>query len=156
MEKKLVNQNLDSDKLVISYELLQLMDWIVEHESETLKKLITKAIKHGFDDQLKDAKNYKDLYTPEQMQNTIVDFLSLLELLLFEANNEQEVSNIIQKNIMPAIDNVDTKNCDSSTVKASIAVATSKVQRNPKENPQEVFLKELLKRWKPDKDTTLN
>lgn len=145
-----------TDKLIISYELLQLMEWFVENEGEALKKIISRSLKRGLDEQLKHSKNLKDLYTPEEMQNNIIDFLGLLEYLLVEITNEQEVNNILQKNMMPAIDHVDTANCDSNILKSSIAVASSKIQRNPKGNVQELFLKELLKRWKPVKNGCLN
>lgn len=145
-----------NDKLIISYELLQLMEWMVENESEPLKKFIAKALKHGFEVRLKEVKKYKEFYSPEQMQNTIIDFLGLLEVLLFEITNEQEVNNVIQKNMMPAIDHIDINNCDSSILKTSIDVATSKIQKKPKENVQEIFLKELLKRWKPSKNNISN
>ncbi len=150
-------KNIDpKDQLVISYELLQLMEWIVEHESESLKKLIIRALKRGFDDQLKQSQNYKELYSAEDMQNNVIDFLALIEALLIEATNEKEVDSIIQKNLMPAIDHVDTSNCDSSTLKSSIAIASSKIHKNSKENVQEIFLKELLKRWKPNKNNSSN
>ena len=147
------NNSNSNEQLIISYELLQLMEWMVEHESETLKKIISKALKRGFDEQLKQTKKYKELYSPEEMQNNIVEFLGLLEVLLIESTNEQETSTVIQKNLMPAIDHIDTNNCDSATLKSSIAVATSRSQKNSKEKVQDIFLKELLKRWKPNKNT---
>lgn len=152
------NKNFEQeDKLIISYELLQLMEWLVEHEGDALKKLIAKALKHGFDNQLKQSKNFKDIYSPDEMQNNIIDFLGLMEYLLVEVTNEEEVNNALQKNMMPAIDHIDTKSCDSAVLKSSISVATSKAQRNStKENIQEVFLKELIKRWKPAKNGILN
>ena len=157
MENKNSSKNMESgDQLVISYELLQLMEWIVENDSEALKKIIARALKRGFDDQLKQSQSFKELYTVEEMQNSIIDFVLLLETLLLESTNEEEVNKVIQKNLMPAIDHVDTNNCDLSTLKSSISVATSKLQRNSKENVQEVFLKELLKRWKPAKNSISN
>ena len=156
------NQNtntfLDSqeDKIILSYELLQLMEWLVENEAEPLKKIIAKTLKRGFYERLQESQNYKEHYSNDDMQANVLDFLGLLEVLLLEATNEQMVSNVLQKNLMPAIDHVDTKNCDISTVKTSIAIASSKIERNPKENAQAVFLKELLKRWKPNKSSVAN
>lgn len=157
MENQNSSKNIESnDQLVISYELLQLMEWIVENEQEALKKIIARALKRGFDDQLKHSKSFKELYSLEEMQNSIIDFVILLETLLVESTNEQEVDNVIQKNLMPAIDHIDTNNCDSSTLKSSISIATAKLHRNSKENPQEIFLKELLKKWKPTKNNIIN
>lgn len=152
------NNFLDSqeDKIILSYELLQLMEWLVENEAESLKKLISKGLKRGFYERLQESQNYKEHYSSDDMQTNVLDFLGLLEVLLLEATNEQMISNVLQKNLMPAIDHVDTKNCDISTVKSSIAIASSKIERNPKGNAQEVFLKELLKRWKPNKSNVAN
>lgn len=158
MENNENSNFLDSqeDKIILSYELLQLMEWLVENEAETLKKIITKGLKHGFYERLQESQNYKDHYSNDDMQASVLDFLGLLEVLLLEATNEQMVSNVLQKNLMPAINHVDIKNCDISTVKTSIAIASSKIERNPKENAQAIFLKELLKRWKPDKKNISN
>lgn len=156
-KEKMENKKLNSsEQLVISYELLQLMQWIVEHESESLKKIINRALKNGFDEQLTKSQNYKELYSGDDMQNNIIDFLSLWEILLYEATNESDANRIIQKNLVPAIDHVDKKNCDSSTLKSSIDFASSKINRKPEESAQEIFLKELLKRWKPNKNHTVN
>ncbi|MDR3647004.1 MAG: hypothetical protein P4L22_05695 [Candidatus Babeliales bacterium] len=152
------NSFLDSqeDKIILSYELLQLMEWLVENEAETMKRIIAKALKRGFYERLQESQNYKEHYSNDDMQANVLDFLGLLEVLLLEATNEQMVNNVLEKNSMPAIDHVDTTNCDINTVKTSIAIASSKVERNPKVNAQAVFLKELLKRWKPSKSTIAN
>lgn len=152
------NNNFDNpnDQFILSYELLLLMEWMVENDAESLKKFIAKAFKHGFAEKLKEAQKFKDLYSPEELQNSLVDFLGLLEVLLYEVTNEQAVSKVMQKNLMPAIDHVDTLACDSSTVRSSVAIATSKLERNPQENAQELFFRELLKRWKPSKNLTEN
>jgi hypothetical protein len=139
----------NGDQFVLSYELLQLMEWLVEKDEEGLKKLIKKAISNGLDIRLKKEKNNKLIAS--QAQDNIVNFLTLLEIMLTEATQEHSVDHIMEKALIPAIDQVDITACDTSTLKSSIAVATSKSEKNPNQNAQDLFLKELLKRWKPSK-----
>lgn len=138
----------NGDQFVLSYELLQLMEWLVEKDEEGLKRLIKKAIAGGLDMRIKKEKNNQ--LAASQAQDSIVSFLTLLEILLAESTQEQSVDHIMEKALIPAIDQVDTKVCDSPTLKSSIAIATSKSENNP-QNAQNIFLKELLKRWKPSK-----
>lgn len=137
------------DQFVLSYELLQLMEWLVEKDEEGLKNLIKKAISNGLDIRLKKEKD--NSLVASQAQDNIVNFLTLLEVMLGECTQEHSVEHIMEKAMIPAIDKVDITACDSSTLKSSIEVATSKTENNPKVNVQDVFFKELLKRWKPSK-----
>src|SRR3972149_2629664 len=96
----------ENSQFVLSYELLCLLRWFVDHDADKLKKLITKAI------------------------------------------NEQAVKKAVEKNLMPAIDQIDSTICDDATVRFSIEKAATKIDHNPMENPKELLFKELLKRWK--------
>ena len=73
----------------------------------------------------------------------------MLDALIIETMNEQAVQRAMEKNLLPAIDQIDSNECDNATVRFSIEKATSKYEHNPKENPKELLFKELLKRWKP-------
>jgi len=146
------NLESSSEKLTLSYELLQLMEWLVDHEADALKKIIIRAFRNGFYDSI--IKTQKT-NSPEIMQNNIVDFLSLLEMLLYETANEQAASNVIQKNKIPMVDHVDTLTIDPSSLRSTAAVVASKIERNPKTDAKEILFKELLKRWKPSTKKSL-
>lgn len=137
------------DQFVLSYELLQLMEWLVEREGEGLRKLIKKSLRSGLDKRLEKEKHNR--LAASQAQNSIINFLTMLEVVLVDSTSEYSMDRIMEKVLIPAIDQVDTKACDTNTLKSSIAVATYKSERNPKQNVQEIFLKELLKQWKPSK-----
>lgn len=139
----------NGDQLVLSYELLQLMGWILEKDQDGLKKLIKKAVAEGLDIRLKKEKNNKLIAA--QAQENIVNFLTLMEIMLAESSQENSVDHIMEKALIPAIDKVDVKACDSYTLKSSIAIATSRSERNSTQSAQDIFLRELLKRWKPSK-----
>lgn len=140
----------NSDQLVLSYELLQLLEWLVENEAEPLKKIIKRSLSKGLNKKLQRQDNLNSA----ELQRSVVDFLELLEVLLFESNQEVEVSDVIRKNLMPAIDHIDTSNLTLATIQSSAAIASTKKEKNPSENAEELLFKELLKRWKPKKKLT--
>lgn len=138
------------DQLVLSYELLQLLEWLIENEAESLKKIIKRALNKGLNKKLK----HQEINNPDMIQGNIIDFLELLEILFVESSHEVNVSDVIRKNLMPAIDHIDTSNLSSATVESSAAIATTKKEKNPKENAEKLLFEELLKRWKPKKKLT--
>lgn len=140
----------NSDQLVLSYELLQLLEWLIEHEAESLKKIVKRALSKGLNKKLKS----RELPNASAIQGNVIDFLELLEILLFESNHEVNVSDVIRKNLMPAIDHIDISNFNAATVESSAAIASTKKEKNPHENAEELLFKELLKRWKPKKKLT--
>lgn len=147
----------ENQQFVISYELLCLLRWIIEHDAEKLKKIIARAVASG----LKDNMNKLDEIQSQQeevedIQHSIIEFFGLMEGLLAESINEHAVKTAMEKNLMPTIDHIDSTVCDDATVRFSIEKATNKLEQYPKENPQEVLYKELLKRWKPAKKNILN
>lgn len=145
-----MNEQKNSDQLVLSYELLQLLEWLIENEAESLKKIVKRALGKGLNKKLKS----RNEPSASAIQGNVIDFLELLEILLFESNHEFNVSDVIRKNLMPAIDHIDTSNFNAATVESSAAIASTKKEKNPNENAEELLFKELLKRWKPKKKLT--
>ena len=143
---------IEDKNLTVSYELLYLLQWLLENEPEKLKKLIKSSLSHGLSEQIKNA-TQKNEASPEEMQFSIIDFLVFLESLLHESLYEERLKKILEKKMMPALDNIDSQECDQATVDFSIEKASSKFETHPNENPQEILFQELLKCWKPTKDT---
>jgi hypothetical protein len=140
----------NTDQLVLSYELLQMLEWLIENEAESLKKIIKRSLTKGLNKKLKTQEKVNS----NMAQTSVIDFLELLEILLFESNHEVNVSDVIRKNLMPAIDHIDISNFNAATVESSAAIASIKKEKNPGENAEELLFKELLKRWKPKKKLT--
>lgn len=143
---------INDNQLTVSYELLYLMQWLLEHEPAQLKKLIVQALRTGLKENIQSTES-AELRNTDDIQYSIVDFLALLETLLHEAINEENMKRIMEKKLMPAIDQIDNQECDQATVDFSVEKASSKLENNPQANPQEVLFKELLKCWKPTKKT---
>lgn len=136
------NNPFDDNQFVISYELLNLLQWLIENEQENLKKMVIRAQSNG----------QRSLeHCSDDIQQTVIDFFSLLDALLIEAEEEQQVQSAFQRVMIPAINHIDTSLCDSNAVAMSVAKATQALENKTGENPKEVLCKELLKRWKPNK-----
>lgn len=144
-----------NNQFVISHELLYLLQWIVENGSQELKQLVGKALAAGLRERMHNAD--AEMFNSEEMQEySIVDFFSLLEALLAETINEQAMIKAHEKNLLPALDHIDSTVCDSATVRSSLEKATTKMNKHPEANAQQLLFEEILKRWKPNKKATMN
>lgn len=141
-----------NNQFVISYELLELFKWLLDHEQEGVKKLVDKALRNGLNNQL--HMQYTKNPSQEDLQRNIIDFFMLLETILYESINEDEVRKIMQRNLLPAIDHIDSRAYDNPTLSATIARATMTAENHPERNAKDILCRELLKRWKPKKLAT--
>lgn len=144
--------NAPGDQFVLSYELLKLMRRIVEHHDEEFKQFISMVVAK----QLLESRDSAEAINQEDAQYAITDFLGLIEVLLMEIRNEQAINTVLQRQLMPAVDHIDTSSCDQQTIATSIMDATQKFEKNPRKNPQELLYKELLRNWKPAKKVVQN
>lgn len=141
------NFKYEEEQCVLSPELIQLLHWICQYEQEALKHLIARALIQGIKNQ---KQNPIHMPSASETQETFLNFIELLELLFDEVISERALKHALQLNLLPALDQIDTSVCDNSTIRNCLAIATSKMERNPEANPKELLLKELLKRWNPE------
>lgn len=146
--------HLPTDQFTISVELLRLMQWIIEHDQEGLKRLINRALSQGLHRHMETPQDATE--TSDAAHHSIIDFFLLMEALLIETANEQAVKSALQQNLVPSINRIDTAECDTHTVQFSLQKATNKLKTNPDESPRELLLKELIKNWKPNKKQVVN
>lgn len=138
--------------LLLSFELLHLLQWLIDHEGEALKKLVEKAVKAGYKTPGYPSNDFVELQVSDpNIQQSIVEFLSLMDSLLLEAHHEQTVQKTLDHLAVPALNHIDSKICNEEVVQMSLEKASSRMKCHPEQNHQEVVLKELLKRWKPAK-----
>jgi len=139
----------DDNYFAISQELLTIMAHLVDEYPQELHDLIKKAQKTVPAGQTKEVE-------AQDAHEYIIDFLSLMELFVYQAKNEVEVDTHLTKQLMPAIDHIDQTSCGQETVNSSVEHASNQKAKNPQINAQEILYKELLKRWKPTKKTSVN
>ena len=164
------------NQLVISFELICLLKWILENEDVKIKKIISKALLSGLTQELNKKHVNKDLML-DDIQRVLLEFFDMMEVLLVECISEQAVKKALENNLMPAIEQIDSSVCDDATVRFSVEKATSKLEAsthttketpevnqsseqkktsNTNEEAKKLLMEELLKRWKPHKKNILN
>lgn len=149
--------NENGSQLVLSRELLALLRWLVENDAPKIQRLVEKAMVSGLDDQIRKELNDTSFEEAESEAHlSIIEFLTLLEVALFEAMKESTVRKAAQRKLMPAIDQIDSTVCDDATVRVSVEKAVERVNFQPGESSKEVLFKELLRRWKPQNKKILN
>lgn len=144
------NKSTLDTQFVVSYELLQLLQWFSEHEPAALKKLISYALHKGLAEQLEYNESLKKS-PPDDLQNNIIDFFSLLETMLQEVLHEEKHldSDAEEEQDIPAAHQIDTSLCDTQTVATSISQACEALKQDHAGNPKDILCRELLKCWHP-------
>lgn len=151
------NAHKDPNQFVLSYELLLLLRWLIDHDEEKIKKMVTKAYRTGFYRELDKVDfSMKDQQQTEEMHESVIEFFSMLESLLVSTIHEGVRAKAQQQNLMPAIDKIDLNECDNETVQDCLEKATMKIEHNPSANPKELLFEELLRRWKPHNRNIVN
>ncbi|MBN1549503.1 hypothetical protein JW872_02480 [Candidatus Babeliales bacterium] len=139
-------------QVVVSLELVKLIEWILEHENEGLRRLINRAVFKG----MTANKPSQDFESLDDMNQYIVNFLSKMEVFLDNAVEQQLRKTLKKNDIIPAVRHIDTTSCDTSFIEHTIERITNKLPNPTNASPKELLLKELLKRWNPGKNCTLN
>ena len=143
----------NSSQFVLSFEVLTLLAWLIEHDADKLQKIVDKALASGLKQKLRrsDELEPDNAGMTEQARYNIVEFFGLLEILLSTALSKDTFRCATEKNLLPTIDQIDSAVCDMETLRGSIEKAATKLQKHPYENPQEVLFEEILRSWKPGK-----
>jgi hypothetical protein len=107
-------------------------------------------------EKLNNLRRVDDEEALEEAQFDILEFLSMLEILLAESLEEHAVKSATEKGLMPAIDHIDPSECDNQIVHYGLERVNAKMARKTGEKPQDILLKEILKNWKPAKKQSAN
>ncbi len=140
---------MNNSQFVLSYELLLLLRWLIDHDEEKIKKIIGNALKSGLQQELQVLSNTEDVSELTDLQHSITDFLGTMEALLIETASEHIKEKARQQKLLPSVDQIDTTLCDDTTVRFSVEKATSELSENPDANAKELLFNEILKRWQP-------
>lgn len=151
---KAENKTNQEQHLLVSDELLTVISWLVAYEQEPLKKILTGALQNGLQEALVQAPDRHKNLNPQEIQTTIFELFMLLEDLLHEVQHETEATTFVQRSLVPAISRIDMSSCDEEAVAISAAKASAAAGSGA--NAKEVLCRELLRRWKPAKKSTLH
>jgi len=138
---------------VLSEELIRLLQWLAEHEQESLKKIIKHAIDHGnIEPREIVVKSSPDEKIPEKIHEHMITFLMLLDTLLNETIAEHGAAQEVHRVLIPALDAIDRSHHHDQALSRSLAKATEALTHTDKD-PKEILCKELLRQWHPHKPT---
>lgn len=152
----MANKNLleNDDQFVISYELLHILHWILKYEKKELMQLLERAFQKGSDNANNNHDMYEQIQESDKLQNSIVDFFAFLEDQVAFLSNNQSTSKMMQGKLSQTLDHIDQKAFDPSIITSSMKTTAEKISPQKKQQAKELFLKELLKQWKPKKDNS--
>jgi len=142
----MAHNNHIEQQFVVSKELIQLLKWLVEHEPENIKKLVQQALEDGLHE---DMQHHDKEASNEEMQQSIVDFFSLLENVLHEVYSSD--SNMHTHTLFPELHHIDSHACDNNTLAVSAAKASSTLQEQDTsaDSAKQALCKALIKYWNP-------
>ena len=140
-----------NNQLIVSAELLYLLQWLVENEQESLKEIIKKALKKNLKKEISNLKNTKNIEISPDLHNSIIDFVGLMEILLAEAIDEEKEKKTFHNKLKNTAEYIDSTICDEEIVQYSLEETSSQMEQNPNQNPKDILFKEILKNWEPTK-----
>lgn len=148
--------------LSLSFELIYLMGWLLEHEKGMLNSLIKHAIKNGLAQDLEKVNfDMHDNDSSKDLQAIILDFLSFLERSLAKNLDALDIALAEESNHQDHGNNTDHEQ-DNTNLRTRLKQATqllakkleskneSSKKTGGKKSQQSAF-NEILKNWKPSK-----
>lgn len=143
----------ENGQLVVSVELLLLLQWLVQNETEGIKKLVQNANKKGLLEFLahkKNPHNFVDMLDEMDLQICVSEFFTLLENSLHEHEKSEDSTAIDNENpVTPMIGQIDLTSCDNETIALSVAKTARALKKDVSKDAKETLCKELLKNWHP-------
>ena len=120
----------EGTQFVLSYELLCLLRWLIDHHPHQLQQLITKALSAGLYSQIQNQ-----IHNPmseqtiaqdnELVQQSIIDFCAHLEVMLHEQITVLLKQKAREQDLLTTVEHIDGEACDQDTVRESIEKVTA-------------------------------
>lgn len=142
----------EEEQFVISQELLLILHWLMKYQEAELSKIITQAYIQGLDDKLNNPDTYHQFANSDDLQNSVIYFLTFLEQHIAHINHAQQHQPIMNPLVIQTLDRIDPKRFDYETIKSTVLATADKISNKNQHNAKNMFLKELLKQWNPKTD----
>lgn len=129
-----IEENNHENQLLISFELICLIKWILENEDEKIKKIIVRALNSGLQEDINKKTSLSKEVIINDIQSVFFDFFDMMEDILMESISEHAIKKVIERNLMPSIDKIDSSICDDETLRFSIEKTASKLENKYTDN----------------------
>lgn len=139
------------DQFVVSYELLYILQWLMTYERQAFSDLIQQAFVQGVQNvqELDGADQDEDT---EYLQHSVIEFFSFLEAEIAHASQAESIRHIMHSNLLKTLDHIDPQIFDPVIVKESMVATAEKIRPKQHHLANDLFLKQLLKKWTPKKE----
>ena len=146
--------------LSLSFELICLMEWLLQNGDKEIINLIKFSLNNGFTKELENMDAEKYTQIAEDLPNIILDFLLSLEDALLDSleglnlNLDKES----KEKLIPAVEHLDSNKIDPQTIWLSMQQTRNSLSKNNREKTdiKQILFKKLLNNWSPTKDEPLN
>ena len=135
--------------LLLSYELLQLMGWLLKNEQKLMKSLIGKAMSNGLASKI--IKMDED-QNSQLNEDTFVDFIAYLEDTLLDGLEDIAMTEEVTENFLPSLNKLDLNEIEANVILKSLKEAEQEPSGKYNSN-KELLMEKIFKNWKPKKDT---
>ena len=145
-----------SHNFTLSMEIIQLLEWLLEHEESRIRVLIKKALHDGLTQKITRAIHAESAENSEELQEVFFDFLAFLESTLSDELEVTGEHRELQENLGKTMQRLNIRNIDPKITVACIQETLQELRkdsRSPimpnKTITRQMLLGKLIKHWKP-------
>lgn len=144
------NLHNSEDQFVISYEMLSLLQSLLQHEKQALQTILKRAYTKGKElTSIHETDVVKQAEFDENIRYGMADFFDFLEQEIDALTQEQNHKKIVNSQLLKTLDHIDPARFEASMIHNSMQKTAQKMSSYEEQPSKEQFLKELLKQWKP-------
>jgi hypothetical protein len=139
----------DESQFILSYELLHLLQWLVQKNPAALKRVVGQALEKGLREDIELQKSTVQRHDPEILQRAVLDFFSLLENALHDVpavSDELVVEPVVMSD---TFDQLDSTLYEKDELSLCLARVKRVIKKGGPASAREALYKELLKNWRP-------
>jgi len=140
--------------IVLSFELLVLINWLMQNEKQMLNNLIKHALKNGLAEEFEKISGIDNIEVNEQFYTTVISFLLFMEDGLVQNLSQIKIDRNSKDDIFPVLNKIDMKDINIKPIFSGAKHSTTASVDT--EETKNILFHQILKNWKPNKNDLLN
>ncbi len=145
---------MEGSDIVLSFELLVLINWLMQNERPMLNNLIKHALKNGLAEEFEKISGIDNIEVNEQFYTTVISFLLFMEDGLVQNLSKIKIDKNSKDDIFPVLNKIDMKNINIKPIFSG--AKHSSTANSDTEESKNILFHQILKNWKPNKNDLLN